>query len=309
MTPQLITTLGARDAEGLGIILPHEHIFVDLRPPDTPDWAEAEEEDVVRLMSPELERARAAGIGCLVEATPLGVGRRVDLVAAVSRAARYPVVVATGIYREPWVPDWAREADEAALRDWMLRELTEGIENTNVCAGWIKLSAGDRGMTAVERRILRAAAMAGMRTGAAIGSHTVRGSVACEQTDSIEQSGYDPSRFIWVHAQNEPDVAIHRELARRGVWIEYDGLGGGQTDEQYVERILRLLDAGLGHRIMLSHDRGWYQPGEPGGGAPRPFTYLVEVFLPKLRAAGADEATIAQLTQENPFRAYARSAA
>jgi phosphotriesterase-related protein len=131
--------------------------------------------------------------------------------------------------------------------------------------------------------------------------------VAREQTDLIEQRGHDPSRFIWVHAQNEPDVAIHRELARRGVWIEYDGLGGGQSDEAYVERILRLLDAGFGERMMLSHDRGWYQPGEPGGGTPRPFTYLVESFLPKLRAAGVDENTVAQLTQRNPFRAYARS--
>ncbi|MBN1401243.1 MAG: esterase [Anaerolineae bacterium] len=307
MTTQLITTLGPHGAEGLGIILPHEHVFVDLRPPNTPGWAEAEEEEVVRLMGPELERARAAGIGCLVEATPVGVGRRVDLVTAVSRAVHFPVVVATGIYREPWVPDWAREADEGGLCEWMLRELTEGIENTNVRAGWIKLSAGDEGMTAVERRILRAAIEAALRTGAVIGSHTVRGSVAREQTDLIEQRGHDPSRFIWVHAQNEPDVAIHRELARRGVWIEYDGLGGGQTDEHYVERILRLLDAGFGERMMLSHDRGWYQPGEPGGGTPRPFTYLVESFLPKLRAAGVDEDTVAQLTQRNPFRAYARS--
>jgi phosphotriesterase-related protein len=304
--PQLITTLGARQADGLGIILPHEHIFVDLRPPDTSDWAEAEEEDVVCLMRPELERARTAGIGCLVEATPVGVGRRVDLVAAVSRVARFPVLVATGVYHEPSVPDWVRDTDEAALRDWMLRELTEAIENTNVCAGWIKISASDRGMTGVERRILRAAALAGMATGAAVGSHTVRGDVARDQVVLMEESGYDPGRFIWVHAQNEPDLAIHRELARRGVWIEYDGIGGGQTDEQYVERILRLLEAGLGHRILLSHDRGWYQPGEPGGGTPRPFTYLVETFLPKLRAAGVDEATVAQLTHENPFRAYAR---
>jgi len=30
------------------------------------------------------------------------------------------------------------------------------------------------------------------------------------------------------------------------------------------------------------------------------------VFLPRLRAAGVDEATIVQLTHDNPFEAFAR---
>ena len=37
-------------------------------------------EDVVRLMAPELARARNSGITALVECTPEGVGRRADLV-------------------------------------------------------------------------------------------------------------------------------------------------------------------------------------------------------------------------------------
>ena len=45
---------------------------------------------------------------------------------------------------------------------------------------------------------------------------------------------------------------------------------------------------------------------EQGGGTPRPFTYISEVFLPELRESGVDEATIHQLTVENPFRAFAR---
>ena len=53
-------------------------------------------------------------------------------------------------------------------------------------------------------------------------------------------------------------------------------------------------------------DRGWYDPAQPGGGTPRPFTYLSEVFLPKLAAAGVDDATIRKLTCDNPFQAFAR---
>ena len=34
---------------------------------------------------------------------------------------------------------------------------------------------------------------------------------------------------------------------------------------------------------LLSMDRGWYSPGQPGGGLPKPFTYLPDCFLPGLR--------------------------
>jgi phosphotriesterase-related protein len=37
-----------------------------------------------------------------------------------------------------------------------------------------------------------------------------------------------------------------------------------------------------------------------------PYTHLVDSLLPKLREAGIDDAAIRQLTQHNPFRAYAR---
>ncbi|HEX7434670.1 MAG TPA: esterase, partial [Anaerolineaceae bacterium] len=59
-------------------------------------------------------------------------------------------------------------------------------------------------------------------------------------------------------------------------------------------------------RMLLSMDRGWYNPAEPHGGVPKPFTYLSEVFLPKMAAAGIDEVTIRLLSVENPFRAFAR---
>ena len=92
---------------------------------------------------------------------------------------------------------------------------------------------------------------------------------------------------------------------RRGAWIEYDGIGSGE-DADTIANIHRVLDAGFGRQLMLSQDRGWFDPAQPGGGIPKPYTYLSEVFLPKLRDSGVDEGTIAMLTQDNPFRAFAR---
>jgi phosphotriesterase-related protein len=305
---KIITTLGSKGSDKLGMILPHEHIFVDLRTWDTPGYAQAETEEVIQLMAPEIRKAQEAGVTAIVECSAVGVGRRADIDRAVSETTDLPIVIPTGIYREPWIPNWAHEASEAKLSAWMLSELQGEIEESGVQAGWIKLSAGDDGITACETKILRAAATAGRETNALIGSHTIRGEVLREQLDIIEAMGYTPERFIWIHTQAEPDFNLHLEMARRGVWLEYDAIGNSnvQNDAYYIEHIQRILDAGLGDQLLLSHDRGWYDPALPGGGTPKPYTYLSDQFLPKLRVAGVDEATIHQLTHTNPYNAFAR---
>lgn len=301
----LHTTLGPLRRAELGMILPHEHVFVDLRTPDQPGYAEADPADVVALMAPEIERIKALGITALVECSPTGVGRRADCDLAVSRATGFPIVVPTGIYREPWIPAWVHAASETEIERWMVAELEQGIEATSVRAAWIKLSAGDDGITPLEARILRAAARAAKATGAVIGSHTIRGRVVMDQLDLIEKEGGDPSRFISIHTQAEPDFALHKAVAARGAWIEYDNIGWVPVEET-VPLILRALEAGLGGQLLLSHDAGWYDPAKPGGGTPKPYTVLSTEILPRLRLAGIDEATITRLTHDNPFAAYAR---
>lgn len=304
----IYTTLGFKSASELGMILPHEHVFVDLRTWDTPGYAQAESGDVIKLMALELRRAKDAGVTAIVECSTVGVGRRADICHAVSEAANFPLVIPTGVYREPWIPDWVRQASEAELSEWMLGELQDEIEDSGVQAGWIKLSAGDDGLTDCETKVLRAAATAGRQTNAVIGSHTIRGRVVREELNIIEAMGYDTSRFIWIHTQAEPDFNLHLEMAGRGAWLEYDAIGNTDVegDEYYLQHIQRLLEAGFGDQLLLSHDRGWYDPALPSGGVPKPYTYISEQFLPKLLAAGVNENTIHQLTTQNPFRAFAR---
>lgn len=301
----LHTTLGPKRADELGMILPHEHVFVDLRTPDQPGYAEADPADVVRVMAPQIEAIKARGITALVECSTGGVGLRVDIDLAVSRATGFPIVVPTGNYREPWIPDWVRDASEAELEAQMHRDLAEGVGDTGVKAAWIKVSAGDDGVTPLETKILRAAARAAQRTGAVIGSHTIKGRVVMDQLDIIEAEGYRADRFISIHTQEEKDFGLNIAVAQRGAWIEYDHIGRA-PDAVVSELILRALDADLGSQLLLSHDRGWYDPAVPGGGTPTPYTHLSDVMLPLLRASGVDEAAIRQLTLTNPFAAFAR---
>ncbi|MBB4441030.1 MULTISPECIES: phosphotriesterase family protein [Rhizobium] len=301
----LRTTLGPKSKSELGMILPHEHVFVDLRTPDQPGYAEADIDDVVRLMAPEIERIKKLGVTALVECSTGGVGRRADIDLAVSLATDFPIVVPTGNYREPWIPEWVRHASEKELEAWMLRELTEQIDETGFQAGWIKLSAGDDGMTALETKILRAAARAAAQTDAVIGSHTIRGRVVMDQLDIIEAEGYRADRFISIHTQEEKDFALNVAVAERGAWIEYDHVGRG-GDNEVAELVIKALEAGCGDRLLLSHDRGWFDPAQPKGGIPKPYTHLSTVLLPELKRRGIDDGTLMRLTHDNPFEAFAR---
>ena len=204
---ELITTLGSYRRGELGLILPHEHIFVDLGPIEEANYAAASAGDVIPVMRPYIEDAMAAGVTALVECTPEGVGRRLDIDQAVSEATGLPVVLPTGIYREPYMPDWVYDASVDEIADFFRDELENGVGETGVPAGWIKLSQNGTGMTLTERKILEAACIVAQETGAAIGSHLAiwgssAGPTALSVIDALEGFGcpLDEQRFIWIHA-------------------------------------------------------------------------------------------------------------
>ncbi|MDI7275975.1 MAG: esterase, partial [Anaerolineae bacterium] len=288
----IMSVLGPIPTSGLGMILPHEHLFTDLRGPGPWDYSGVDLDHVVRRLRPHLEEIKAQQVTALVEATPPCVGRYVRALQAVAEDADLPVVAATGAYRDPFIPPDMRALPQQALTEVMVREISEGMDDTAVRAGFIKLGASDEGLTPLEERALRAAAHASLQTGVAIASHTTVGAVALRQAEVLEEEGLNLRRFIWVHAHCEPDVELHVRLARRGVFVEYDAIGAPDRPDAFFIRLLRRMwDAHCGSRVLLSQDAGWYQPGDPE--APiRGYGYLAGVFLPALRLAGFDAAAI-----------------
>jgi len=309
MTAKYLHTLtGPVAAKDLGLILPHEHIFVDLRGPSVPDYAQADAEDVVRLMKPYLDAAWAAGVTVLIECTPPGVGRNLGVLRRVAEITPIRIVTPTGIYREAFTPPALRSLSAERLADMWVKELNEGIEGTPVCAGFIKLAMSDNGPTEIEIRNLEAAAKASLATGAVIASHTTNGAIMKCELRVLEKAGLDLGRFIWVHADAEPDPAFHLEAARCGAYVEIDSIGTRPDLTAQVNYTVALIEAGYAGRVLLSHDAGWYEPGQPGGrptGGVRGFTTLVEDFLPRLRSRGIGEDIIRQITVLNPFQAFA----
>jgi len=303
----LQTTDGPVPLSRTGVVLPHEHIFTDLRGPDATGYGEADADDVVRVMKPLLEAAKAQGVDVLVECTTIGVGRNVPVLARLAKETGLRIVVPTGVYgRANFAPKAYREMKEPELTQWMIKEIREGIEGTGVKAGFIKIASSEKELKPLEQKFLRTAARAARETGVVIASHTTSGAVAALQADILEEERLPLDRFIWVHSQAEPDLKIHKQLAARGVYVEIDSIGGSsKDDERLIATIKELIAAGHRDRILLSQDAGWYNPGQASGGQQRPYTYLLGTFVPKLRASGLDTETIRLLTVENPRRAFA----
>jgi phosphotriesterase-related protein len=309
MEKTLHTIDGPVPLENLGLILPHEHLFTDLRGPSAMDYAQADPAAVTKVVTPFLDEAAADGVTALVECSTVGVGRNLRVLQRLAADSVIKIVAPTGVYRDAYIPGSLRDASEDFLADLWTKELTEGIEGSSIRAGFIKLAMSDDGPTPLEIRNLRAAAKASQRTGAVIGSHTIGGRIAKEEMDVLEEAGLDLYRFIWIHAQTEPDTSILLDAARRGAYVELDTVGAPfQDQEELFEKTTTLIEAGFIGNLLLSHDAGWYNParadGQPDDGY-RGYTALMKEFIPALRSRGVADEQINQITVHNPANAFA----
>jgi phosphotriesterase-related protein len=310
MTAKMLHTLsGAVKINDLGLILPHEHLFTDLRGPTVPGYAQGDPHQVAVVMRPYLQEAEAAGVTALVECSTQGVGRNLPILKYLAEQTTIRIVAPTGVYRQAYIPPALLDASVEELATAWEHELTRGIEGSQVKAGFIKIAMSDDGPTRLEVRNLQAAARASLATGAGIASHTIGGLLARQEMDILEAEGLKLERFIWVHANAEPDAHFHLEAAQRGAYVEFDAVGGPWADqEELLDFCEALIDAGFSERLLLSHDAGWFEPGRPGGqpeGGLRGYTALVHEFIPALLLREIPEETIRLITHLNPFYAFA----
>ena len=152
----------------------------------------------------------------------------------------------------------ARPLDKVAAL--FIKEIEEGIEDTGVRAGIIKVASDRGGVTENEETVLRAAARACNATGTRISTHTWSPDrVGEEQVRILKDEGVDLNRVYVGHSNDDTDVEYLIGLLEEGVWLGLDRYPGGRTPETprwevRTEIVKRLIDAGWAHRLMLSHD-------------------------------------------------------
>ncbi len=305
-TPSVMTVNGPIVPAEMGITLPHEHVLVDFAGAGAVSPDRYDREEVFETVLPYLQRVHALGLRTLIEATPAYLGRDPLLLRQLADASGMHLLVSTGYYaarEEQHLPPFALAQPADSLAAHWIREWTTGIGGTGIRPGFIKIGMDPGPLSDIGRKLIQAAARTHLATGLTIASHTGPAAGALEQLAVLGAEGVDPSAWIWVHAQAEEDPTILAQVARSGAWISLDGLAPGNVD-RYAERLVYMKAESALHRVLVSHDAGWYHVGEPGGGTFRPYDTLFTDLLPALEAAGFSNEQIHQLIADNPAEAF-----
>ncbi len=275
-------------------ILVHEHVLVNFK------GAEFDQDTVFKMVKPHLDDIVRQGCRRFQDATPNFLGRTPKLLARLADATGLEIWTNTGLYAardRQYLPDYAKTETAPQIAKRWVEEHRKGVDGMK--PRFIKIGVNRAPLHELDRKIVQAAALCSQETGLTIASHTSgAGPAALEQLEIVTATGLDPSKFVWVHAYNEKDHAIHEKVAKAGSWVEFDGLGAASL-AWHLECVQFMASKGLLGRTLVSQDAGYYRPGEPNGGAFRPYAFLYTDFAPKL-----SEAQARTILAENPVKAY-----
>jgi phosphotriesterase-related protein len=311
----IMTVKGPIPSDSLGTSLVHEHVLVDFIGADSTGYHRWDREEAARRILPYLEEVRDMGVEALFECTPAYLGRDPVLLEMLSRESGLHLVTNTGYYGahgNRFLPSDFYELSVPELAELWIAEFEKGIEGSGIRPGFIKIGVDPQDSLSAEHvKIVKAAAMTHLQTGLVIASHTGPDGPAFEQLRILRSMGVDPSGFIWVHAQRG-SLEGNIKAGNLGTWISLDNLNADRalapedpnSVNGYAERILALKEAGLLDRVLLSHDAGWYSPGEENGGNYRGYSGIFTHLIPALEARGFTTAELDQLFIGNPRNAY-----
>ncbi len=321
MAQEIQTVTGPISPEELGRTLMHEHLLIGY-----PGW----ESDTIHP-GPSRDEMRAAvtdrvaeirdhGVVSLLDPCPADLGRDVEFMAEMASRTGFQIICATGLYKqsEGGVPYWHFRSNFGPVVDMMAelfeKELTEGIGETGVRAGIIKVATGPGKVTEYEEQVLTAAAKASVATGAPITTHTDAGTMGDEQQRILTENGVPPHRIIIGHSCGTADHDYHMKLVRGGSYLGFDrfGIEMIHPDAERVGALLKLLEAGAEGHVVVSHDSVWCWRGQPFppemyAEATRVWnpSHFFERIVPQLREGGASKAQIERLLVDNPRAFFA----
>jgi phosphotriesterase-related protein len=263
---------------------------------------------------PFFEEIKQMGVKSFVDCSPAYLGRDPYVLRELSERSGISILTNTGYYGavdNRFIPPHAWEESASVLATRWINEYNQGIDGSGVKPGFIKIGVREEGaLSDLHRKLVMAAAITHRETGLTIKSHTGGDIPAFGQIEILMQEGVSPSAFIWTHAQGG-SLEKQIEAATLGAWISLDGVnisgrdgeGTGNMD-WYVERLTLLKNAGVLNRVLVSHDAGWYDAGEPNGGGFRNYADIHRYLIPALMDKGFTVAEIDQLLRMNPAQAF-----
>ena len=242
----------------------------------------------------EMKLAKADGVACIVDGGHPDMGRDINFLKQISQQSGLPIVAGGGFYTQPFYPkEIATWSEEQVFQALMKQAATEPI------GCWGEIGSWDW-ITKDERKVFRAVGRAAVATNLPIFTHTgIPGKSALEQLDIFEDVGVDPKKVVIGHVGNlvDPNVEVHRAICRRGAFIGFDRQGA-PGDTQQVPMVIKLLEAGYANHIMIASDLSNIAQTKQSKGPG--YARALTVFVPKLKEAGANEAVLKQIMNDNP---------
>ena len=130
----ITTVRGPIDSTQAGFTLSHEHLLCDL-------WPVVKSYDGIlddeSLAARELTAYRDAGGTTLVDVTSGGLGRNPRALRRISEATGVHIVMGAAWYREGVYPNFVYELDSSSLAQRIVKEVIEGVDDTDIRCGVI----------------------------------------------------------------------------------------------------------------------------------------------------------------------------
>ena len=170
----VMTVRGAVSPALLGPFLPHEHVMSSFGA--TEEQAAAyDRESVYRAVSPYLTKVYGLGCRTIADCTAAYFGRDPILLKQLSEKTGLHLLTNTGYYgaaNDRYVPQHAYEESPEQLADRWIGEWRDGIGETEIRPGFLKIGVDKGPLSDIDAKIVRAAAIAHLETGLTVAVHT-----------------------------------------------------------------------------------------------------------------------------------------
>jgi len=303
----------------------------------------------VYLMSPQLQNVddmefllneykyfSQAGGRSVVDPAPVGIRGNVKQLQEFSRRSGLQLICATGIYTATSRPDNLKGKGEEELYQYFRKEITDGIDGTDVHPGILKCAAatyGANGIMQEEIDGIRACSRLSAETGLAVYLHTdsqVRGEDLLKIVRMmISECGADPRKIEVCHMDNRLACSVsvkdyiqkenaarnisletHHRLLDLGVNLGLDTWGMPihstqmffTDDFDRMKALIILVREGYDGQLTLGNDFSSKIAGRQYGEAG--CTAFITHGITALKENGMEKA-ITQITIDNPVRILA----
>ena len=282
----------------LGFTYTHEHLYCV--PPKVQLDRDFELSDKERSLK-ELRTFASIGGKSLVEGSTIDYGRDATAMKWMSQESGVHVVATSGFNKHIYFPDWVNEKSIDEISEMLIKEITVGIDGTNIRAGQLKAGSWYNVIHPLEEKVTRAVAIAHKDTNAPIWLHTEAGTMALEMLDILEEYEVDLSNVVVGHMDRNPDYYYFKKILDRGASVGFDGPSKVKyhPDNIRVDLIKRLVEEGYIKQITISGDMGRQSYLHAYGGGPG-FNFIKNKFIPRLIEEGLTEADIEQIFVVNP---------